>query len=123
VKSNVLEVFNPVSITEVINLNFDVEFLEVTISVDGENIDVIFEEPAGFRVLDEGDLLEFWPDCSMSVGWLHEITSGGWFDLEKNRSGFLSSDSSDIIEYLIVGVNYCVSILAWEKPRVQQSTR
>ena len=86
-------------------------------------VDVIFEEPAGFRVLDEGDLLEFWPDCSMSIGWLHEITSGGWFDLEKNRSGFLSSDSSDIIEYLIVGVNYCVRILAWEKPRVQQNTR
>jgi hypothetical protein len=123
VKSKVLEVDNSTNTIEVINLNFDIELLEITISIDGDNIDIIFEEPAGFRVLDEGDLLEFWPKCSLQAGWLHEITSGGWFDLENKRNGFLLSDSSEITEYLVVGINYCVSILAWEKPRLRQSTR
>ncbi|GAA68377.1 MULTISPECIES: hypothetical protein [Pseudoalteromonas] len=122
-KSKVIEFDNSTNTIEVINLNFDVELLEITISIDGDKIDIIFEDPAGFRVLDEGDLLEFWPDCSLQAGWLHEINSDGWFDLEKNRNGFLLADNAKVTEYLVVGVNYCVSILAWEKPKVQQSTR
>ena len=122
-KSKVLECDNSTNTIEVVNLNFDVDLLEITISIDGDKIDIIFEEPAGFRVLDEGDLLEFWPECSLQKGWLHEVTSGGWFELESKRSGFSLSGNSVITEYLIVGVNYCVSILGWEKPSVQQSTR
>jgi hypothetical protein len=122
VKSKVLEFDKSASSVEVININFDIDHLEVTISIDGDRLDIIFEEPEGFRVLDEGNLLEFWPECSLQTGWLHEITSGGWFDLESKRNGFLLSDNLEITEYLVVGANYCVSILAWEKPRVQQIT-
>jgi len=123
VKSKVLECDNSTNTIEVVNLNFDVDLLEITISIDGDKIDIIFEELAGFRVLDEGDLLEFWPECSLKIGWLHEVTSGGWFELESKRNGFSLSGNSEITEYLVVGVNYCVSILGWEKPSVQQSTR
>ena len=122
-KSKVLECDNSTNTIEVVNLNFDVDLLEITISIDGDKIDILFEEPAGFRVLDEGDLLEFWPECSLQTGWLHEITSGGWFELESKRNGFSLSGNSEVTEYLVVGVNYCVSILGWEKPSVQQSTR
>nr|WP_257903543.1 hypothetical protein [Pseudoalteromonas sp. CR1] len=123
VKNKILECDNSTNTIEVINLNFDVDLLTITISIDGDKIDIIFEEPAGFRVLDEGDLLEFWHECSLQAGWLHEIISGGWFDLESKRNGFSSCGNSEITEYLVVGVNYCVSILGWEKPSIQQSTR
>ena len=35
---------------------------------------VEFEDVQGFRVLDERDLMEYWPVCSTPNGWLFEIT-------------------------------------------------
>jgi len=32
--------------------------------------DLVFKNAYGHRVLDEQDLLEFWPTCSLSNGWL-----------------------------------------------------
>lgn len=108
---------------EIINIDFDVELLTVTVRIDGDKLDVTFDAPAGFRVLDEGDLLEYWPDCSTPNGWLYEIVGRGWLDQECQRGGFLSGHNSEIKEYFIAGLNYCISVLAWEKPDVQESTR
>ena len=51
-----------------------------------------FRFPRGFRVLDEGDLLEFWGTEFWKSGlaqgsFLFEVLRGGWFDLEAQRSG------------------------------------
>ena len=108
---------------EIINIDFDVELLTVTVRIDGDKLDVTFDAPVGFRVLDEGDLLEHWPDCSASSGWLYEIAGQGWLDQERQRGGFLSGHNPAVKEYFIAGVNYCVSVFAWEKPDVQESTR
>jgi len=108
---------------EIINIDFDVELLTVTVRIDGDKLDVTFDAPVGFRVLDEGDLLEHWPDCSAPSGWLYEIAGQGWLDQERQRGGFLSGHNPEIKEYFIAGVNYCISVFAWEKPDVQESTR
>ena len=44
---------------EVIHIIFDIETLIITVVIDGEKLDIYFDSPAGFRVLDEGDLLEW----------------------------------------------------------------
>jgi len=108
---------------EIINVEFDGELLAVTVLIDGDKLDITFDAPAGFRVLDEGDLLEYWPDCSTTNGWLYEIAGQGWLDQERHRGGFFSGHNSEIKEYFIAGVNYCISVLAWEKPDVESSTR
>lgn len=108
---------------EVININFDIETLIVTVRIDADKYDVVFAAPSGYRVLDEGDLLEFWPSCSSFNGWLHQIKTGGWLDQEKQRAGFLSSGNSKLTEYFVIGCNYCVNVLAWEPPDVSESIR
>ena len=45
-----------IEFVEVINIEFDMEDLEITILIDGAKLDVRFDSPIGFRVLDEGDL-------------------------------------------------------------------
>lgn len=108
---------------EVIHTDFDVESLLITIRIDGYRIDVKFESPVGYRVLDEGDLCEFWSTCSSRNGWLYEIKSGGWLDQEKQRPEFLSANTAEIKEYLVIGCDFCVGVFAWEDPSVSESTR
>ena len=108
---------------EIVYIDFDIETLTVTVLIDGDKIDISFDSPAGYRVLDEGDLLEFWPTCSSFNGWFYEIYSGGWLDQERNREGFASAAKTDSKEYFIIGCNYCINVLAWETPSVCQSIR
>ena len=108
--------------SEIVNLEFDIDTLTIVVLSDGYKLDVTFDSPSGFRVLDEGDLLEFWPTCSLPNGWLFEIKSQGWLEQESKRSGFLSAQNSEIKEYFVVGTNYCVNILGWEDPEIAEST-
>ncbi len=108
---------------EVVNIDFDIRALVVTVIIDGSTLDVSFDAPVGFRVLDEGDLLEFWPVCSSPSGWLHEVSEGGWLEQESKRSGFLSEDRAGIKEYFVIGEDYCVNVIAWEAPSVTESIR
>ncbi|SEQ60403.1 hypothetical protein SAMN03080615_02086 [Amphritea atlantica] len=108
---------------EIVYIEFDIETLIVTVLIDGDKIDISFDSPAGYRVLDEGDLLEFWPNCSSSNGWFYEIHSGGWLDQERDREGFASAAKTGSKEYFIIGCNYCINVLAWEAPSVCQSIR
>src|ERR1700681_3822088 len=73
------------------SLSYDGQTL--IIEVQGEDFAfarVVFEQPAGFRVLDERDLCEFWKDYHEGNGWLYEVEDGGWLDLESVRSLFNS---------------------------------
>ncbi|WIO73603.1 hypothetical protein QP938_09890 [Porticoccaceae bacterium LTM1] len=105
---------------EIIRLDYDLHNLVIHIepAYSADPIVVTFDSSVGFRVLDEGNLLEYWDHLNLNDGWLFQISSGGWYDLESTRSGFVSQNHSDVREYLIVGLNECISVLSMEPPKV-----
>lgn len=82
---------------------------------------VLFVDAIGFRVLDEGDLLEFWPACSTAHGCgIFEIHDGGWLEQESTRKGFISSCSRPALrEFLVTGPDDCVGVLAFSAPELK----
>ncbi|HEY5548549.1 MAG TPA: hypothetical protein VIL17_03030 [Coriobacteriia bacterium] len=79
---------------------------------------VVFDSPIGFRALDERDMIEFWNTYSEPHGWLWQVSSGGWMELESSRTGFVdSSFIPELREYLVVD-EMCVSVLCTRPPRV-----
>jgi hypothetical protein len=80
----------------------------------------LFTDAVGFRVLDEGDLLEFWPACSTAPGGgLFEIHGGGWLEQESRRKGFMSSSTRPALrEFLVTGQNDCVGVFAFTAPEL-----
>ena len=104
---------------EIYNLTYDCQTLKISLVDDiGDEIAVMFEKVLGFRVLDEGNLLEFWDVELRAPGWIWRVQSGGWFDLEKLRQGFLAKHYGrhDNVEYLVCGINECVSVLTDSEP-------
>ena len=91
------------------------------VSSQSWDVNLKFESFYGFRVLDELDLTEFWTQCNLMDGWLFEVCSGGWKDLELQRPAFLSGQNEWVKEYLIVGLNECVSVLSKEHPLIRQA--
>jgi hypothetical protein len=106
--------------TEVIGVSYDARVLRVTVefyrSPKREWVYVDFRFPRGFRMLHEGDLLEFWRG-EHTQSFLFEVEKGGWLDLEAQREGFISSRVANPTEYLVCGVTDCVSVLAIERPQ------
>jgi hypothetical protein len=79
---------------------------------------VVFRRPAGFRVLDERDLCEFWDNYHTGNGWLYEVHEGGWQELESHRQYFNSpSFFTGLREFLVV-CDTCVSVLGVEPPEI-----
>lgn len=75
-------------------------------------------EVEGFRVLDEGQLLEFWGDDSKDH-WVFEVLDNGWLATESAReTAPFIAENGQLKEYLVAGINDCVSILDYEYPRV-----
>ena len=99
---------------------------ELIVHIQGENFSyarVIFKDPVGFRVLDERDLLEFWPTYSEPNGWLYEVESGGWIELEMMRDGLVSkSFMPKIKEYFLVD-DKCISVICIEPPEIHDLGR
>ena len=102
-------------------VSYDAERLVVTVTSpsEGTTASAAFAEVIGFRVLDEGDLLEFWPTCAADHGWLFLVHESGWLDQEMQRPGFLHRKVSGLSEYFIAGQNHCISVLAGQAPRVE----
>lgn len=110
-------VAEPAATPEVVAVAFDLWVLRLTLHFPQSVYPtyVEFEEVAGFRVLDEGDLLEFWGPEVKKPGWLWRVTAGGWREPELTRSGFLRTDAR---EFLVLGINDCVSVFSGGEPRV-----
>ena len=109
--------------SEVVNVTYDLYTLRVSISFAGQD-DLVYADflsVGGFRVLDEGDLNEFWQPEARAAGWLWTIAAGGWFDLERQRSGFLIGAHDSFSEYLVCGINDCVSVIAAADPKLSSS--
>jgi hypothetical protein len=93
--------------------------LTFTASAKNAHADVSVDDVIGFRLLDEGDLLDFWSaGISSKKGWIFEITAGGWRAQESLRAGFMSQHRAGIREFLVVGVDWCLSLLALSAPKV-----
>ena len=95
-----------------VSLFFSTEDIRQMVYVDFTNI-------IGFRVLDNGNLVEFWNDECPS-DWLWEVNDGGWFDLEKQREGFVTGyfEKDLLTEYLVIGIDDCISILSPSAPKI-----
>ncbi|AON73794.1 hypothetical protein B8B80_17795 [Pseudomonas aeruginosa] len=73
---------------------------------------VEFVEVEGLRQLDAADLLEFWPACAASEGWLYRVEQGGWLDQECRREGFVARETKAVDEYFVNGGDRCLSVLS-----------
>ena len=109
---------------DIASLSFESGTLVVTLASgsDPKAATVKFEDVLGFRMLDEGDLLEYWPACSRDNGWLFLINGDGWFDLESTRPGFLHQRGGRIAEYFLATQNGCVSVLAGSAPTMDSQS-
>lgn len=106
--------FPPDDEADLESLTFTSDGLVVTLASPRWCAQVVFTQTYGFRVLDELDMTEFWSGCSLNDGWLFEVTSGGWKDLESTRPSFTPGRLSWVREYLVIGRDKCVSVLTKE---------
>lgn len=107
--------------TDIMSVHLEWGELAITLVSGGDRkVAVVrFSEIVGFRFLDEGDLLEFWPACAAAQGWLFRIEEDGWFDLEASRPGFIRSEVKGLSEYFVASQNGCVSVLTGDLPKVE----
>ncbi|MDX6015598.1 MULTISPECIES: hypothetical protein [Shewanella] len=102
-----------------IRLCYESQGLDIEVSVEGSRAQVHFDSVVGFRMLDEGDLMEFWTECSLSNGWLFQISNGGWYRQEAKRSGFMASANLKLQEFLLVSRGECISVFCEQgEPKV-----
>ncbi|MCP4975439.1 MAG: hypothetical protein GY931_04700 [Maribacter sp.] len=107
---------------EITDIHYDLWTLKITLNFERQDYPtyLIFENVVGFRVLDEGDLLEFWNPEVRIDDWIWEIQEGGWTDLEKCRKGFLSATKSTDTEYFVCGINECLNVITNEHPKIYE---
>lgn len=108
---------------EITDIQYNLWLLRITahfLNIDNP-VYITFDAPRGFRILDEGDLLEFWNKETRAKGWLWVVEKGGWFDLEAYREGFVSGATAGYSEFLILGENDCVSVITSEEPGISAS--
>jgi hypothetical protein len=104
--------------TDVDVVSYSLEELHLLVSTTAGEANVRFDGCVGFRVLDEQDLTEFWSECSLNDGWLFEVYNGGWRDLESTRPSFHRGRLKWMREFLVVGRDACVSVIAKAPPDV-----
>ncbi|MES0328621.1 MAG: hypothetical protein ABUK13_10590 [Gammaproteobacteria bacterium] len=106
-------------IQEITKIDYDIENLEINLETSDLFIKVFIREVRGYRVLPEGDMLEFWSDFSRRNGWIFEIKTGGWKELLNHRASNFPINEEGLYEYLINGASECINILAYEKPIIE----
>lgn len=93
----------------------------LTLDIQGEGFSyarLVFHDVFGFRVLDERDLTEFWNTYSEPNGWLWEVRSGGWHDLERKRTTFNPGEFVSMLREFLVVDDKCVSVLCRDAPKL-----
>ena len=110
--------------SEVVGVEYTLGKLSIHVqgSENTKPLVVEFKDTIGFRVLDERDLMEYWPECSTLKGWLFEVTAGGWLSQETNREGSLiATINPEAKEYLVTGEDDCVSVICRNEPVVHKN--
>lgn len=108
----------PAGLPELVRVDFDLWTLRAQLWFPPEPAPVYvrFTGVRGFRALDEGDLLEFWDPRQRAPGWLWQIDAGGWFAQESLRPGFVAGLHGDCREFLLLGQDWCLSVLCLDRP-------
>jgi hypothetical protein len=120
--------FGPSTVVETFS---DVERLEfrdggltvvIASSIHDKNMvrgfDILFENPAGFRLLDELDLHRYWQSDGFVRGhYVLEVEAGGWADEEEACAGW----SNPKREWLVVTGNACVSVFCASDPAIKET--
>lgn len=105
---------------DVVSLHYDGN-LTIVIdpgSVGNARIEVFFDQPRGFRCVDEGDL-SYWADPKLVENWFFEITDGGWLRSEHGGQLGISSTTPAMREFLICSSNDCVTVLSPKPPTLR----
>jgi len=100
-----------------VNWNCDRAVVDIYCPDKQESIQVFINNEFGscsLRLLDEVDLSDYWKDTNMAGGWLYKVKSGGWFEIESRRDGFISKNAPNMVEYIILGLDMCVSVITKE---------
>ena len=91
---------SPKEYLDIVEVIYDSRDVLITLSLDEQQetlIKVKFKDVEGFRVLNESDIGSFWSsECSLQIGWIYEVKSGGWLALESTRDDFLSAGNEDL---------------------------
>ena len=93
----------------------------LTLDIQGEGFSfarLVFRDVLGFRVLDERDLTEFWNTYSEPSGWLWEVRSGGWQDLERKRATYNSHEVVPGLREFFVVDDKCINVLCRQPPEL-----
>ncbi|WP_076453924.1 hypothetical protein [Zobellia uliginosa] len=114
--------------SDIIDFQWTVFGLKITISTwknSEKQIGIEYEFGGfnGFRYLDEGDFLSYWDLPDFKNGYhLFRIIKGGWKSGEVMQSGILdvSRAVDDLNEFFIATTNGCLTVLAYEKPRITE---
>jgi hypothetical protein len=112
-----------VSHVEIAAVNYDQWVLTVALRLYRKSdqsvigmVHVVFEEPEGFRVLNEDSMLRFpWPKSSKSGSFVHKISSGGWLEMEQKAGNIQGFEEAK--EYLVVTNTECISVIAYADPK------
>ena len=117
--STVVTGFDDSGVPEIERLEYDLWRLRISVRFQPGDppVYVTFSEPSAFRVMDERNLNEFWADGARSSSWLWIVLGGGWIDDEEQRSGFIR-EMTPGVEYLVLGRNDCVTVIASSPPTV-----
>ncbi|MBO2591354.1 hypothetical protein [Shewanella algae] len=108
---------------ELLLVNYDLWTLRLTFSFQPNQVVYVdFQEVEGFRVLDEGQLLEFWGKESKDH-WVFEVLANGWLAVESSRETAPAiTEGGQLKEYLVAGINECVSVMAFDHPKITYNT-
>ena len=113
----VLPGFSSFCPADIFELVYNDTGLRVRVEVEPDGTEIHFPDATGFRLLDERDLLEFWPlPDPKGMGWVFQVFGGGWLELESTRPGFLSNDAAGMEEYLVVTGSDCLSVFSFGPP-------
>lgn len=87
-------------------------------------LDVHFSNTAGFRLLDEGNLIAYWESGAFgSNHHVYEVLSGGWSNGEPLPEGILSGrELINYREWFIATTNKCITVLSGGEPLIREIT-
>jgi hypothetical protein len=110
----------PCSVPEVIQVDFDLSTLRMTLSFpDAPSAYLTFTDSSGIHFLGEREL-DGYCDSQRPPGWLWEIHSGGWNALESKRVRLTNGYMTELKEFLVVGLVDCIGVLSPSFPVFSQ---
>ena len=116
-----------VSHVEIASVNYDQWILTVGVRLYSKAetnvtgmVHVIFDAPEGFRLLDEGQMLNFpWESIQGSKFYVFRVESSGWIEQEEFAGNLSLPDTAK--EFLVCTDNECISVIAHTEPKLVES--